>query len=83
MFDKLPKYLDDEGDFDEDNLPKPLLYKFVDAKFFEDLYGIPRELEGFDEIQISTELADRQPEHQWLAQADWPNYDYQARLGSL
>lgn len=56
MFDKLPKYLDDEGDFDENNLPKPLLYNFVDAKFFEDLYGIPRELEGFDDIQIHEKI---------------------------
>ena len=52
LHDKLPNYLDDEGDFDEENLPKPLLYDFVNSKFFEELYGIPKELEGFEEIQI-------------------------------
>ena len=49
LHDKLPNYLDDEGDFDEDKLPKPLLYEFVNAKLFEDF---PKELEGFEDIQI-------------------------------
>ena len=35
---------------------------------------------GFDEIQISDELAIRQPEPQWLARADWRAHDYQSRL---
>ena len=37
---------------------------------------------GFDEVEISAELAARQPEHQWQAKADWSDYDYQARLGA-
>jgi hypothetical protein len=36
---------------------------------------------GFDEIEISPELASRQPEEQWLFRAnEWQEYDYQARL---
>ena len=35
---------------------------------------------GFDEVQISDELAIRQPEPQWLARADWRAHDYQSRL---
>lgn len=46
-----------------------------------DQYANARQV-GFDEIEISAELAARQPEHQWLAKADWPDYDYQTRLGA-
>jgi uncharacterized protein (DUF934 family) len=35
---------------------------------------------GFDEVEISDDLATRQPEPQWLARADWQAHDYQARL---
>lgn len=35
---------------------------------------------GFDEVEISDELAARQPEAQWLAHANWAEHDYQARL---
>lgn len=35
---------------------------------------------GFDEVEISPELAARQPEVQWLARADWQARDYQSRL---
>ncbi|TCD13510.1 DUF934 domain-containing protein [Oricola cellulosilytica] len=35
---------------------------------------------GFDEVEISPELAARQPEEQWTARADWQNHFYQKRL---
>jgi uncharacterized protein (DUF934 family) len=35
---------------------------------------------GFDEVQISNDLATRQPEPQWLARANWRAHDYQSRL---
>lgn len=35
---------------------------------------------GFDEVEISQELAARQPEAQWRVHANWREHDYQARL---
>ncbi|WP_268895096.1 DUF934 domain-containing protein [Pseudoroseicyclus tamaricis] len=44
-----------------------------------DQYAMARR-SGFDEVEISPELAERQPEAQWLARADWQAHNYQARL---
>ena len=44
-----------------------------------DQYAMARR-SGFDEVEIDTNLANRQPEDQWLARADWQRGDYQARL---
>lgn len=44
-----------------------------------DQYAMARR-SGFDEVEIDHALADRQPEDQWLARADWQNHNYQARL---
>ncbi|MDU8945340.1 DUF934 domain-containing protein [Ovoidimarina sediminis] len=44
-----------------------------------DQYAMARRA-GFDEIEISQDLAARQPEEQWLRRADWRSHDYQARL---
>ena len=35
---------------------------------------------GFDEVEITPELAARQPEADWLARAQWGRLDYRARL---
>ena len=35
---------------------------------------------GFDEVEISAELAARQPEEHWKFRADWKAHDYQSRL---
>ena len=35
---------------------------------------------GFDEVEISEDMAARQPEAQWLARAGWQNHFYQKRL---
>ena len=44
-----------------------------------DQYAMARRA-GFDEVEIDAALAERQPEAQWLARADWRAHDYQARL---
>ncbi len=44
-----------------------------------DQYAMARRA-GFDEVEISDEQAERQPEGDWLFRADWRAHDYQARL---
>ena len=44
-----------------------------------DQYAMARRA-GFDEVEISDELAQRQPEDQWLFRADWRAHDHQSRL---
>ncbi|CUH41350.1 DUF934 domain-containing protein [Ruegeria atlantica] len=44
-----------------------------------DQYAMARR-SGFDEVEIDDALANRQPEDQWLARADWKDHNYQARL---
>jgi uncharacterized protein (DUF934 family) len=44
-----------------------------------DQYAMARRA-GFDEVEINATLAQRQPETDWLARADWQSGDYQARL---
>ena len=44
-----------------------------------DQYAMARR-SGFDEVEISDELAVRQGEAQWLARAEWRAHDYQSRL---
>lgn len=44
-----------------------------------DQYAMARR-SGFDEVEISDELAKRQPEDQWLRRAKWKEHSYQNRL---
>ena len=44
-----------------------------------DQYAMARR-SGFDEVEISDDLAARQPQDQWLARAAWRAHDYRARL---
>jgi uncharacterized protein (DUF934 family) len=44
-----------------------------------DQYAMARRT-GFDEVEISPELAARQPEDQWLFRAAWQAHDHQSRL---
>lgn len=44
-----------------------------------DQYAMARR-SGFDEVEISADLARRQPWPQWQARADWRAHDYQSRL---
>ncbi len=44
-----------------------------------DQYAMARRM-GVDEVEISEELAARQPEDQWTFRADWSAFHHQARL---
>lgn len=44
-----------------------------------DQYAMARRA-GFDEIEISKELAARQPEEEWAFRFNWREHDYQSRL---
>jgi uncharacterized protein (DUF934 family) len=44
-----------------------------------DQYAMARRC-GFDEVEISDDLAARQPEDQWQFRASWQAHDYQSRL---
>ena len=44
-----------------------------------DQYAMARR-SGFDDVEISAELAARQPADQWAFRANWRAHDYQARL---
>ena len=44
-----------------------------------DQYAMARRA-GFDEVEISDDLAARQPADQWLFRADWRQNDYRSRL---
>ncbi|MEM9580312.1 MAG: DUF934 domain-containing protein [Pseudomonadota bacterium] len=44
-----------------------------------DQYAMARR-SGFDEVEIDDSLAQRQPEADWIARADWQAADYQRRL---
>jgi uncharacterized protein (DUF934 family) len=44
-----------------------------------DQYAMARR-SGFDEVEISDDLAARQPAEEWLFRADWTENDYQKRV---
>jgi uncharacterized protein (DUF934 family) len=44
-----------------------------------DQYAMARR-SGFDEVEISADMAARQPQDQWLFRADWKQHSYRARL---
>ncbi|SFL90146.1 DUF934 domain-containing protein [Shimia aestuarii] len=44
-----------------------------------DQYAMARRC-GFDEVEISDELAARQPKAEWVFRADWQAHDYQSRM---
>ena len=44
-----------------------------------DQYAMARRA-GFDEVEISDELAARQPQDEWQFRANWQAHDYQSRL---
>lgn len=46
-----------------------------------DQYAMARRC-GFDEVEISDELAQRQPQDQWLFRANWREHDYRSQMGA-
>jgi uncharacterized protein (DUF934 family) len=51
----------------------------AEGHLISDQYAMARR-SGFDEVEISEELAARQPEAEWQFRADWQAHDYQDRL---
>ena len=49
------------------------------GRLIADQYAMARRV-GFDEVQIAPDIAARQPAQQWLARADWKDWDHRARL---
>lgn len=49
------------------------------GKLIADQYAMARRV-GFDEVQITPELAARQPQEQWLFRAAWQEWDHRAHL---
>ena len=47
-----------------------------------DQYAMARRA-GFDEVEITNDIAARQPAPQWLARADWQDHNYQLRLRNI
>ena len=52
---------------------------FAHGHVISDQYAMCRRV-GFDGVEISEELAARQPADQWQFRADWKAHDYQSRL---
>ena len=44
-----------------------------------DQYAMARRV-GFDEVEIGPEIAARQPQEQWLARADWREWNHREQL---
>ncbi len=49
------------------------------GRLIADQYAMARRV-GFDEVQIAPDIAARQPQEQWLARANWRDWDHRARL---
>ncbi|MDO5632872.1 MAG: DUF934 domain-containing protein [Paracoccus sp. (in: a-proteobacteria)] len=49
------------------------------GKLIADQYAMARRV-GIDEVEITADLAARQPQDQWLARADWQDFDHRATL---
>ncbi|AUH33882.1 DUF934 domain-containing protein [Paracoccus tegillarcae] len=49
------------------------------GKLIADQYAMARRV-GFDEVEIPAELAARQPQEQWLARADWQDWNHRDSL---
>ncbi len=49
------------------------------GRLIADQYAMARRV-GFDEVEVAPDIADRQPQDQWLARADWREWDHRSRL---
>ncbi|MEE2862244.1 MAG: DUF934 domain-containing protein, partial [Pseudomonadota bacterium] len=49
------------------------------GRLIADQYAMARRV-GFDEVLVAADIAARQPEDQWLARADWKDWDHRAQL---
>ncbi|MCR8547052.1 DUF934 domain-containing protein [Salipiger sp. P9] len=51
----------------------------AEGHVISDQYAMARRA-GFDEVEISDDLAARQPEEDWRFRSNWQQHDYQSRL---
>ncbi|MBK4216308.1 DUF934 domain-containing protein [Paracoccus caeni] len=49
----------------------------AEGRLIADQYAMARRV-GFDEVSVAPDIAERQPEAQWLARADWQAWDHRA-----
>lgn len=49
------------------------------GRLIADQYAMARRV-GFDEVAITPDIAARQPADQWLARADWRDWDHRSQL---
>lgn len=49
------------------------------GRLIADQYAMARRV-GFDEVEISPEIAERQPQEQWIARADWREWNHREQL---
>lgn len=49
------------------------------GRLIADQYAMARRV-GFDEVQVAPDIAARQPQDQWLARANWREWDHRSRL---
>lgn len=49
------------------------------GRLIADQYAMARRV-GFDEVAVAPDIAARQPAEQWIARADWRDWDHRAQL---
>ncbi|MDQ1901041.1 DUF934 domain-containing protein [Paracoccus sp. WLY502] len=49
------------------------------GRLIADQYAMARRV-GFDEVEVAPDIAARQPAEQWVARADWRDFDHRAKL---
>lgn len=51
----------------------------AEGRLIADQYAMARRV-GFDEVAVAPDIAARQPQEQWLARADWREWDHRAQV---
>ena len=49
------------------------------GRLIADQYAMARRV-GFDEVEIGSDIAERQPQEQWIARADWREWNHREQL---
>ncbi|MFD1882968.1 DUF934 domain-containing protein [Paracoccus pacificus] len=49
------------------------------GRLIADQYAMARRV-GFDEVEVAADIAARQPAAQWIARADWRQWDHRSQL---
>ncbi|MBC9247735.1 DUF934 domain-containing protein [Paracoccus sp. 11-3] len=51
----------------------------ANGRLIADQYAMARRV-GFDEVVVAPDIAQRQPQEQWLARANWKEWDHRSQL---